>query len=360
MAILKKHLRLLKKSELHEITELLRIPVDDYFLKKDYVEVLYEHFAEDPGLEDSPALLEFLVRIKSPKRSSKLKPEGASTPTTVEDETTSTSESEEVAEKVTEGTLPEKTEDKVPEGKAQEESVQEEKIAEEDEEDADFVDKSNPTVQRLKDTVIDYSEVAKDYVTDLKLSLRDLNFSLREKMSHSQSVVGLELVFEVLYVVSYFFSTTQISEIAPQMMREKLPEGLLNTSVVDIHEYASLKFISILITWLVISVAVPAWVSYYVNFGLNNHKYCDPAIFSVCRVVSLLLLLKSDVTFEDIKDEFIYQYAKNSWSPMKGYYFVKSSYLHSSMSLRLIFGNIPLIGALVTSFTSIYGAIQNV
>lgn len=180
------------------------------------------------------------------------------------------------------------TEEEEDEEDADEDEDDEEESAENDEESVENVDEEDddeddkdynaPPPINLKEWIVDpaiaWVEAAHDKVLEVTdkvgVTTLECNLELRESLSKTVSLNFLEAAIEVAHFLYFYVPLVPVQHnpSVHQVFRDNIP--LLNTctwSVPDVSALTSFSVVSIFVNWALYAIALPLFVSYYVNFS---------------------------------------------------------------------------------------------
>ncbi|KAH3673657.1 hypothetical protein WICMUC_003560 [Wickerhamomyces mucosus] len=240
---------------------------------------------------------------------------------------------------------------------------------EQEEADIDYIP-HYPWITKVQDYVIEKYEDFNEYVADKSDETYDSFFTkshkLRKQLSTADSINYLTNAIELGLIL---YQTVPLIELgnAPffdQDILEKYFGNYIKSSwlIVDFRALIQFKFLFTLFTWFTLSYILPSIGSYYFNFIAKKSKKhaFDPLTFALFKLLLAHVFLTGNVSFNNVAND------AQVWAEEHGL-LENASYLthlqahlfHSSITLRLILGQIPFIhgfiGVLVSLYTAIIG-----
>lgn len=314
-------------------------------LKEELVENIARHFLEQDELESNPKYSKFYLSIR--KGSPAKKP--------VVYERIGSEEELEESKKGLQIDGDEGEEDDE-DSEIVDEEVEDDDEDEEGGEDNESVDSLQYKVKSLKRTLFGRLEYFKEY-------LLDSNELVRDVLSTPETVFLIELLFELALIELHYGETIPLYKVSflPKALKKALPIRVKNLKVFNLQPLLTISFFQLFVTWFLSSVLVPLIASYYFNFSeyLQGYKY-DPVIFGIAKLILTLTVVKSSITLSDVKDELFNEFNLPSTVLTHTYFAAKSFFLHGSVELRLIFGNVSIVSTLITTFVAFYSVLQYV
>ncbi|CCH46584.1 Glutathione transferase 3 [Wickerhamomyces ciferrii] len=237
--------------------------------------------------------------------------------------------------------------------------------ANEDDEEADGEYKPKfEFLTKIQDWFIETYESTYDYLEDQKeefiYSTVKFNNDTRKKLSSVQAVNFFIQSLELGLLTYQQVPLIQISE-APFLSQEIISKYKFidqSWKIFDLSALIQFKFILIVLTWFTFSIGIPLFVSHYVNFTTKKFKKqrFDPLIFNIVKLIISYLVYSKTISFQDIKDDTAVWADEHGLLQATLYEKINAHFVHNSITLNLVLGNIPFIGSSVGILVALYVA----